>query len=50
MIARFPFQYKIVILWYVLTELGCVLSIMLKKKANVVLKMLLCKRAKAQRT
>ena len=41
MIVRFPFNYIIVISFYVLTELGYVLSVILKKKENVVLKMLL---------
>ena len=38
----------IVILLYVLTELRYVVSVMLRRKENVVLKMLLYKRAKAQ--
>ena len=38
----------IVILLHVLTELRYVVSVMLRRKENVVLKMLLYKRAKAQ--
>ena len=34
--------------FYVLTKLGFVLSVILKKKENVVLKMLLPKKAKVQ--
>ena len=42
------FEYIIVNLFYVLTELGYVLNVILDKKENVVLKMLLLKRAKTQ--
>ena len=42
------FEYVIVNSFYVLTELGYVLSVILDKKENVVLKMLLMKRAKTQ--
>ena len=42
------FEYIIVNSFYVLTELGYVLNVLLDKKENVVLKMLLLKRAKTQ--
>ena len=46
--CQISFYYMLVILLYVLTELGYVLNVMSKRKENVVLKMLLQKTTKAQ--
>ena len=39
--CQISFYYMLVVLLYVLTELGYVLNVMLKRKENVVLKVLL---------
>ena len=46
--CQISFEYIIIISLYVLAELGDVLSAILKKTKNGLLKMLLWKRAKAE--